>query len=381
MSKQVGVPESLDEIAGCVGCGSPSGVLRVDFHSRGIISVCDDCCDRRATACPFCDNPFGREVKRASKCKKCGETVARSSDSVVLATRLATPAICDALSELQLANCSAVEETWLRTVLLECLLAATRAGRQARAIDDALAAALRDSFERGLTRERLSKFGAVFARAIWLCGGNPRAIQRTLHRSYLGSLRESGSSASIEIFTEGDSCDKCRALRGKVWTIAEALAENPLPCRDCANTNENGFGWCRCQYEQRFDEELEAILAEGEAEGEVRAQAESRRIMSDWEKGGSRGMVPTSHGGAVSVEEAAKIATNGWHYVRNRGKRGLNDGCNGALEALREAGIAASTTPNRERPVFNDIVLTASGGRSIVLKFCTATWEFIERRD
>ena len=204
MSKQVGVPESLDETAGCVGCGSPSGVLRVDFHSRGIISVCDDCCDRRATACPFCDNPFGREVKRASRCKKCGETVARNGRSSLLATRLATPSICDALGNIEAVERTAVEQGWLRKCLLECLLAAANAGGDSRSIDTAFAAALRASLEKGLTHARLHGFGLSFAFAIWLCGGNPRPIQRSLHRAHLESLRAVGFVGAVEVLPCGD---------------------------------------------------------------------------------------------------------------------------------------------------------------------------------
>lgn len=397
MPEQMRESASVGGTSACATCGVAGGTPRVDFHSRSIVALCNDCCDRRAVACPFCDNPFGREVKRASKCKKCGETVARNSRSPTLASRLATQSVCDALGDFESQDYSANEQAWLQGCLLECLLAATKAGRDPRSIDSAFAAALRESFETGLTRERLHHFGFNFALAIWRCGGNPRPIQRTLHRTHLESLRTSGLVRSVEVLPCGDPCKRCSALKGRVWTVAEALQESPLPCRDCLNTNDNGFGWCRCLYQERLDldDESEAILREAEAELKAemdaiekqsirenrevyeRAEAEAARIMGVEGKPRSKGVVPTSRGVATSIEEAAKIASNGWHKAHNRGKHGFN----AALEALRAAGISADTTPNLERPVFNDVVLTLKDGSRCVLMFCTTTWEFVVRRD
>jgi hypothetical protein len=368
------------EPSACSQCGGANGFPRVDLYARCVVSVCDSCCDRNATTCPFCDSPFGREVKRASRCKKCGETVARNSRSRLLATRLATQAVCEALAEIDTQAPSDSEKTWLESCLLACLLDAAMAGRNAQVIDAAFATALRSNFERGLTHDRLRRFGLGFALAIWTCGGNPRPIQRTLHRVFLEGLRGAGSSASLEILPAGDPCEKCETLAGRAWTIAEALAENPLPCRDCLNTNANGFGWCRCEYQQRLPDHLEAIIRDSELSGEI--EAERRRINA---AAGNRqpdgNTILTQSGAYLSVEEAASIASNGWHLVRNRGNRGLHDGCNGALDALRKAGVLAGTVPNRERPVFNDILLAATDGRPVVLMLCTSTWEFIRRKN
>jgi hypothetical protein len=276
MSDQTRAARASDDALACATCRSPGGILRVDFQSRSIIAICDDCCDRRAVACPFCDNPFGREVKRASKCKKCGETVARNSRSSVLASRLATQAVCDALGKIESDERSATSRNWLRGCLLECLLAAAKAGRNSQSIDAAFAAALRVSFEKGLTHERLNGFGFAFALAIWTCGGNPRPIQRALHRLRLESLRAMAHTDAVSISTCGDTCEKCERLKGRVWSFEEALTENPLPCRECLNTNDHGFGWCRCDYESKLGDDYEAISREIEASGA--GEAERRRI-------------------------------------------------------------------------------------------------------
>jgi hypothetical protein len=245
-------------------------------------------------------------------------------------------------------------------------------------MDNAFAMALRANFEKGLSRTRLLGFGFDFARAIWLCGGNPRPIQRTLQRAFLEDLLATDPTALLEVLPAGDPCESCEQLKGRVWTVAEALAQNPLPCKSCQCVNDGGYGWCRCEYQQRLSDELEAIVRDIQSE----LGGDSSRIKPAsgvaYPGGDS---VLTAFGVSIPIQEAAKIASDGWHYVRNRGARGVHDGCNGGLEALREAGISASTTPNRERPEFNDIVLTAVDGRSIVLMFSTSTWEFVRRRD
>lgn len=244
----------------CSECGIDRGSPRLDFHLQGIVVICDECTDRRAVACPFCGSPFGRVVKRASRCKGCGETVARNGRSPILATRLATVAISEALGEFESINLSEQARSWLNASLLRCLLESARAGRDPKVLDAAFALSLRVQFENGLTQDRLSLLGFGFARAIWICGGNPRPIQRTMQRVRLESLRQSGLVQSVEVLPAGDPCERCKGLVGRVWTIDAALAENPLPCRDCCNINQNGFGWCRCEYQERLPDDYEACL-------------------------------------------------------------------------------------------------------------------------
>ncbi len=78
-----------------------------------------------------------------------------------------------------------------------------------------------------------------------------------------------------------------------------------------------------------------------------------------------------------AAQEAARIATDAWRRARNRGKNGFE----GAIDALRAVGLAADSIPNRERPMFNDILLKTATGETVVLMMCNTTWEFILRRD
>jgi len=48
----------------------------------------------------------------------------------------------------------------------------------------------------------------------------------------------------VDILTCGeDSCDRCRALHMKRFTVSKALELMPIPVKDCEND-----GWCRCDY-------------------------------------------------------------------------------------------------------------------------------------
>jgi len=260
----------------CADCGADGGVERIDMHERVVVTICNGCSDRRAVRCPLCGNPFGREVKRASRCKNCGETVARNGQTPVLASRLSTQSMCDALRAFEPISISPDGGAWLRGCLRVCVLHAAQAGRDSRSINSAFAAALRTNFEKGLSRERLSSFGFAFARAIWICGGNPRPIQRTLHQLELEDLRATGMVDSVGVLPAGDCCENCGKLSGRLWSIDAALAESPLPCSNCLEENEGGFGWCRCEYQTEFDSEMEDIARRIRESGDI--EREARRI-------------------------------------------------------------------------------------------------------
>lgn len=62
-------------------------------------------------------------------------------------------------------------------------------------------------------------------------------------RCELRNYQSSGVCKKVEILTAGDqSCDKCNALNGKVFTIKNALETMPIPVKDCEKR------WCRCCY-------------------------------------------------------------------------------------------------------------------------------------
>ena len=73
------------------------------------------------------------------------------------------------------------------------------------------------------------------------------------HRMELMDYRDVISWGFVErvhIATKDDrSCQACKRLQGTVLTIEEALANMPVPCKECTYELRKGSpGWCRCMY-------------------------------------------------------------------------------------------------------------------------------------
>jgi len=54
----------------------------------------------------------------------------------------------------------------------------------------------------------------------------------------------------VQIFTQQEnSCEACRQLENKVFTIEEALEKMPIPCKECTQKlYDEKRGFCRCSY-------------------------------------------------------------------------------------------------------------------------------------
>lgn len=58
----------------------------------------------------------------------------------------------------------------------------------------------------------------------------------------------------VQILTCGTgSCEQCRLLQDKIYTIEEALEKMPVPCKDCMKKmNDKNQGFCKCCYVAYF---------------------------------------------------------------------------------------------------------------------------------
>jgi hypothetical protein len=63
-----------------------------------------------------------------------------------------------------------------------------------------------------------------------------------LEQSIKSGLYKEQNIEQLEILIAVDSCDTCKALSGKVFTIEEVVNNNPLPVAGCGNKS------CRCTY-------------------------------------------------------------------------------------------------------------------------------------
>ena len=76
---------------------------------------------------------------------------------------------------------------------------------------------------------------------------NTAKIKRDLFNVNIDNLLsyQNQGIKKVEILANPDSCENCKTHNGKIYTISEALATNPLPYKDC---NDVGYGFCRCTY-------------------------------------------------------------------------------------------------------------------------------------
>jgi len=68
-------------------------------------------------------------------------------------------------------------------------------------------------------------------------------IKLKLQPKELKSYTDSGVLGKVEILACKDSCDACKNLNGKIFSIKEAELKNPIPVEDCIHK----YG-CRCVY-------------------------------------------------------------------------------------------------------------------------------------
>lgn len=81
-------------------------------------------------------------------------------------------------------------------------------------------------------------------------GGDPKPYRGQGYKMKLNAtnqgiqscLREDGVK-TVEVLDTTDSCDTCKKLSGKKFSIQAAVENKPIPVKDC--THKYG---CRCQY-------------------------------------------------------------------------------------------------------------------------------------
>lgn len=97
-----------------------------------------------------------------------------------------------------------------------------------------------------------------WAQSVFLCshGKDYSYIRQADFKTMLLEYKRDSVVRAVSITTAKDSsCDYCKKLEGKRFSIDEALQEKPLPCKQCTFGTEDGsaMGWCRCTYVPEVD--------------------------------------------------------------------------------------------------------------------------------
>jgi hypothetical protein len=74
-----------------------------------------------------------------------------------------------------------------------------------------------------------------------------RIIQEIVARVNLKAFKELGFER-VEVECAEDACPECLRLAGKRFKIDDAVADMPLPCRECTTKKGAARGYCRCRY-------------------------------------------------------------------------------------------------------------------------------------
>jgi hypothetical protein len=81
-------------------------------------------------------------------------------------------------------------------------------------------------------------------------GKNPfNCLKQSARFDLLGYKKTpDGVIKGVEILTSSDSCEACSPLKGKFYTINEALKEMPIPNKNCVFCDHGLRNFCRCEY-------------------------------------------------------------------------------------------------------------------------------------
>lgn len=74
-------------------------------------------------------------------------------------------------------------------------------------------------------------------------------VRQESERMELMSYKELGVVKKVEICKTDSSCEECKKMQGKVFTLDEALEKMPIPNSNCSfNFTRKGKPFCRCTY-------------------------------------------------------------------------------------------------------------------------------------
>ena len=211
--------------------------------------------------CPYCKKSLDRIPQRKTKCPFCYEEIYVRSDPKIFNSTLLTKDEVIALDGLKtLTNYGISEKDYFNKK--EKLSAKFGCANP----KDIIWGLYNDQVHEAIRTGNLSSLKFLnFDMALFLYNEG---------KDFFGCLQESQRMRLMEYKNKGvkkvrvlstGSCDVCKQLNDKIFTIDEALKKMPIPSRECTFKLHNGKqGWCRCRYVVYFDDpilEMDVILS------------------------------------------------------------------------------------------------------------------------
>lgn len=87
------------------------------------------------------------------------------------------------------------------------------------------------------------------ARILYEEGKDHNHLLKLANKCVLMNYKKDEVVKGVEVLSSGDSsCNECKKINGKVFTIEEALKRMPLPVENCLHKPNKSQGWCTCVY-------------------------------------------------------------------------------------------------------------------------------------
>lgn len=221
--------------------------------------LCWRCRDTASPLCPYCAEALPRRPKRQSTCRKCSEQFRVHSGVVVTDHEASLLGGLRCLADLSASHLFRLltGRDWVtRTTPLGnppewvlAVLEAVSTGRGRGLTHSQQVCA--DALNRLVHEDPELALG--LGHAAWEMGLDYRPIMRRAFRIQLDAYAESSVVRGVKVLPAPHSCRACLCLTShdRIWSLDDALREEPLPCRDCtsgAAEKGSGLGWCRCAY-------------------------------------------------------------------------------------------------------------------------------------
>lgn len=186
--------------------------------------------------CPYCASPLPKMPARKTKCKACGQFMYVKSSPDNRQKRLMTKA-----------QAAAAEAAWAAQA--DCARAeqlAIAAGIKPLATVAATKAALIALASNPKADKQQRKMAAVGLVRLAASQEERESWSALAYALELEMMQDGGAVPQVMIRGDAERCPVCARADGQVMRIESALADMPLPPRDCLKLAE-GYG-CLCRY-------------------------------------------------------------------------------------------------------------------------------------
>lgn len=208
-----------------------------------------------AKKCPYCDNELEKEPAKKTRCKKCNHfyfvrTLVKDK-SRVITTKEEADKINKEWDEYTFNKYKDKLGITLEEYAEEKKQLSFKFGGVALS-NDVIWSLFNKKIARTTDRKALSDIYFGMASLVAEEGRrNPCQFLEQHHRMNLMNYIEDGDVfEEVQILAAPNSCDSCKSLNGKIFSIKDALSQMPLPNKECTFKLDpkHEHSWCRCTY-------------------------------------------------------------------------------------------------------------------------------------